>query len=105
MQNMKLSKSESDSVYEVKPGDGPAYPYGLCLYLDNDTLAKLGYTSPPEVGAELMLQARVVVTSTGVTQQQDGDKEQRAELQITDMALSRAQADPTKVFNNSAMNP
>ena len=38
MQNMKLSKSESDSVYEVKPGDGPAYPYGLCLYMDNDTL-------------------------------------------------------------------
>jgi len=41
-----------------------------------------------------MLSAKVVVTSVGMNQQQDGDKEQRAELQITDMELAPAQPKP-----------
>jgi hypothetical protein len=91
MINMKMSKEEAGEytgATSPAPGDAPAYPYGLCLYLDDDTLKKLGFTEPPPVGTELTLMAKVVVTSTGVNQQQDGDKESRAELQITYMDLA-----------------
>lgn len=89
MVSMQMSAEEAKeyATGEIKPGDAPKYPYGLCLYLDDDTLAKLGLTEPPAVGSELVLSAKVVVTSMGISQQQDGDKEQRCELQITDMAL------------------
>lgn len=93
MVNMKLSseKAKEYSACSVEPGDGPAYPYGLVVCLDNDGLKKLGYTEPPAVGAELTLVAKVTVISSGVSQQQDGDKQARAELQITDMELSGAE--------------
>lgn len=96
MISMKLTRSESDQAVAIdtKPGDGPAYPWGLCIHLDTETLTKLGFTEPPAVGSELMLSAKVLVTSVGMNQQQDGDKEQRAELQITDMELAPAQTKP-----------
>lgn len=107
MVNMKLSRDESNKAVAIdaKPGDGPAYPWGLTLHLDTDTLKKLGYDAPPAVGSELTLSAKVTVTSVGVNQQQDGDKEQRAELQITDMELAGAGPDATALFSNSNMNP
>lgn len=108
MQSMKLTKAEAgEYVGSTAPaaGDGPAYPYGLCIYLDTETLAKLGYTEPPAVGSELTLSAKVVVTSTGVDQQQDGDKRSRCDLQITDMELSTPSKPATAVYPNSAMNP
>lgn len=99
MVDMKMSPEEAKeyATGEIKPEDAPAYPYGLCLYLCDETLQKLGFDEPPKVGQELMLKAKVVVTSTGVTQQQDGDKEARAELQITDMELSGG-SDPAQVL-------
>jgi hypothetical protein len=42
------------------------------------------------VGTKMMLTAMVEVTSTSQSQQQDGDKESRCELQITDMELADA---------------
>lgn len=107
MVNMKLSRDESNQLaaIETKPGDGPAYPWGLTIHLDTDTLKKLGYDTPPAVGSELTLNAKVTVTSVGMNQQQDGDKEQRAELQITDMELAGAGPDAAALFSNSNMNP
>lgn len=89
MVSMQLSAEESkqEASCEPKPGDGPKYPYGLSLYLDDATLKKLGLEMPA-VGAEMTLTAKVVVTSVGMDQQQDGDKESRASLQITDMELA-----------------
>lgn len=88
MVNMQMSAEEAKEygTCEAKPGDGPKYPYGLCLYLDDETMKKLGLEMPA-VGAQMELRAVVVVTSVGMDQQQDGDKEQRASLQITDMEL------------------
>lgn len=104
MVNMQLTAEEAKDYAscEPKPGDGPRYPYGLCLYLDDETLAKLGITELPAVGAELQLSAKVVVTSIGMNQQQDGDKEQRAELQITDMDLGGAPRDVAKSLYGGA---
>ncbi|WP_422096885.1 capsid staple protein [Variovorax sp.] len=69
-------------------GDAPAYSYGTSLCLDDELLRRLGFTTPPAVGTELTLRARVVVTSTSENQQQDGDKVARCDLQITDMELN-----------------
>jgi hypothetical protein len=108
MISMKLSKEEAGEytgAVTPKAGDGPAYPYGLCLYLDDETLKKLGYTEPPAVGTELLISAKVVVTSTGVNQQQDGDKESRCDMQITDMELAGAPTGAAAVYSASKMNP
>jgi hypothetical protein len=90
MTSMKLSKSEAkDSMPICSPddGDGPAYPYGLCLYLDDETMKKLGITDMPDVGTRLMLHATVEVTSNSQRQTQDG-KTVNMDLQITDMELA-----------------
>ena len=89
MQSMKMTKAEAKTYLggPTEPGDAPAYPYGLTLYLDDDTLKKLGIAETPAVGTEMLLQARVVVTSCGMNQEQDGDKKSRCDLQITDMEL------------------
>ena len=107
MIDMKLSAAESQAAtsIESKPGDGPAYPWGLTLHLDTETLKKLGFESPPAVGGEMTLQAKVVVTSVGMNQQQDGDKEQRAELQITAMELALPATGAAAFFSTSNMNP
>lgn len=104
MINMKLSKKEAQAEVAPSPGDGPAYPYGLSLCLDTETLEKLGYSEPPAVGSKLTVTALVTVTSTGVNQQQDGDKRQHCDLQITDMELGAADIDRAqRAYPN--MNP
>lgn len=90
MVNMQMSAEEAKeyaSCGEAVAADAPRYPYGLCVSLDDDSLAKLGITDLPKVGAKMTLTARVVVTSIGSSERQGGDAESRMELQITDMEL------------------
>lgn len=79
------------------PGDQPKFPWGLCLELNDEALTKLGITELPAVGSTLLLQAHVQVVSIGESQQIDNDKESRASLQITEMALGAPEAgDPAE---------
>lgn len=88
MASMKLSEKEAKAYSEpMAVGDAPKYPWGLCLHLDSETLKKLGINELPAVGKKLTIVAQVDVVSVGMSQQRDGDKETRAELQITDMAI------------------
>lgn len=96
MINMKLSKKAATALVETSPGDAPAYPYGLRLCLDTETLEKLGITDLPRVGTVITLQARAEVVSTGVNQEQDGDKRMHCDLQITDMALDGGDKSPAQ---------
>lgn len=108
MVSMKLTDKEAkerSGVEPAKPGDGPRYPYGLCLYLDDASLAKLGITDLPEVGSTWNIVGKVVVTSVGMSQQLDGDKEKRTELQITDMEIELPARDAKKFFKSSDMAP
>lgn len=90
MVNMQMSKEEAAEYSGAAPiaDNAPKYPYGLCLCLNDDAMKKLGLTTLPAVGSKMSLTAVVVVTSVGSSQQQDGDAEVRADLQITDMELS-----------------
>jgi hypothetical protein len=82
--------------------DAPAYSYGTTVCLDDELLSRLGFTTPPAVGTEMLLTAKVTVTSTGVNQQQDGDKESRCELQITEMDLKAQGKDAATVLYGGA---
>jgi len=89
MISTKMSKEEAKEYASVPSAENaPAYSYGTCLCLDDELLKRLGFDEPPPVGTVLTLNAKVTVTSTGVNQQQDGDKEARCDMQITDMELT-----------------
>lgn len=70
------------------------YPWGLCISLDNETLNKLGMTTPP-VGGVVMITAKAIVKSTSERQDDDGTY-RRAELQITDMVIAPDSSEPQK---------
>lgn len=99
MPNMAMTKEEAKeygglcAAPEQGGDSGPRYPWGLQITLDDGSLEKLGITDLPPVGTVLMIQARAEVTGTRSSQQQAGDKEQRVEMQITDMEIAPPAAD------------
>jgi len=85
---MKLTPDEAKQETASAPSDAeqPAYPYGLTICLDDDSLSKLGIDSLPDVGTPFLLTARVEVCSTSQYQNQGGS-DRNLSLQITDMQL------------------
>lgn len=94
MPNLAMTKEEAKSEYGVEPSDDslPKYPYGLTLYLDDDTLKKLGITDLPKVGTSMPATITVMVTGTSQRATQsdkDGEKMHTCvDLQITDMDIT-----------------
>lgn len=76
---------------EEMPGemeyDEPRYPYGLCITLGKDELEKLGITSLPKVGTEMMIMAKTYVKMTRAYETQGEGEDMGIELQITDMEI------------------
>jgi hypothetical protein len=110
MISMKLSKAEAKSMLgDCCPSDGsdgsegPKYPYGLTISLNDEVMQKLGITEVPAIGAKLKLMAEVEVISTSQYARQEGtDKD--VSLQITSMELDTgAKAKPT-MYPNSKMS-
>lgn len=97
MINMQLSKAEAKEGCGASPADYdlPRFPYGLTLCLDDEVLEKLGITDLPKVGAVMLLQAQVTVTSVSSRATQENKEKGEAtestssdvSLQITDMEL------------------
>ena len=90
MINMK-SKPEMEEMPGAMEEDAPEYPYGLCLHLGTDDLAKLNITTLPEIGSIMMLHANVYVKSTSSYGTQGGGKDTKVDLQITDMEILPAE--------------
>ena len=93
-------KKEIGDLYPSAPAQSTtsAYPYGLCISLDDETLKKLGLDGDmPTVGESIhgCFVAKVTSVSMNEREKADGSKEQcaRVELQITDMGV--LSADPT----------
>lgn len=84
----EMSKEQAKSYTEPVAGDAPRYSYGTCVSLDTELLKRLGFETLPPVGAELTLRAKVTVVGTSSREEQDGDKYQSCDLQITEMELA-----------------
>lgn len=81
----EMREDKSDACY-APAGDQPAYPYGLRIDLNDESLAKLGITTLPAVGTTMKLLAVVEVSSASQYESEHG-KDRNICLQITEMAL------------------
>lgn len=93
MANLQLTKEEAkEEAGEMCGNEIPMFPYGTSLYLDDETLKKIGLTELPKVGTTMP--GQVVMKVTGTSQRaymdKDGKEEMRTcvDLQITDMELA-----------------
>lgn len=91
---MKMISMKNDAKEEKKdyatvcaPCDDSEYPYCLKLYLNEETIGKLGIKNMPEVGTYLTLNAAVEVVGVSMREVKDGKTDRCIDLQITDMAL------------------
>lgn len=88
MKNMKMSKSDMPaSTAEALVQGGPEYPYGLRITLTPEVLKRLDLPNMPEVGQMMGLHAVVEVVGVQADRAQNGGRDLRVDLQITDMIL------------------
>src|SRR5690348_9641609 len=86
MSRTPAEKKAAQERYAIPSDAGPDYPYGLCLSLGKDELAKLGIEELPEVGDEFHLYAVACVTRVSQTASKDtGEDSKGVELQITQL--------------------
>lgn len=91
LKSVKIDKKAREEKYAETSiaSEGPTYPYGLQLSLDDETIEKLGL-SLPEVGKDMALLARVKVTAVSSSEDSYGGKTEKrrsVSLQITEMCL------------------
>lgn len=91
--SMKIDRAARDAAMkgpDTLTAEGPLYPWGLNLNLENESIEALGMKQLPEAGETMLLVARVNVVGT-TSEDVDGEggkrKRQSVRLQITDMAL------------------
>lgn len=85
----------------------PVYPYGLCISLSEDELAKLGLDGDlPEVGEMIHLAAMAKVTSVSESEREESDGTKtkccRVELQITHLATENEDDEVEMAVQKSA---
>lgn len=90
MQSLLLTDAEASKEADYSQ-DKPKYPYGTSLYLNKDALAKLGMATLPAIGTEMMLTARVTVTSVSQNESLEGGNDMNLELQMTEADLTAVQ--------------
>ena len=84
--SMKLSPKEAKAELMPSTKEGPRYPWGLQLNLDDEILTKLGISKLPEVGETYPLSAKCEVTSVSASDTQGGGMRRSLSLQITELA-------------------
>lgn len=86
MERTAAEKKKAEDACKAMPCDGPDYPWGLCINLGKDELAKLGIDKLPAVGDEFHVYAVCTVTRVSQTaSKESGDDSRNVELQITHM--------------------
>lgn len=76
------SNTEEQAEPAIADSNDDGYPWGTRINLEDDVLKKLDINTLPNVGDELMIEAKVRVISV----RESGDS-RSVELQITDMEL------------------
>lgn len=84
--DMKMSPKEAKAELMPSAKEGPRYPWGLQLNLDEEILDKLKVVDLPAVGETYTLTATCEVTGANSSETQGGGKRRSLSLQITKMA-------------------
>lgn len=96
LKDMSLTAEEAKEQDCCAPStdakDGPKYPWGLRIDLDDGSMEKLGFGLMP-VGTEIMVTAMARVVSTNSSEREGGDMEQSMGLQIVAMDLGTPNVD------------
>jgi hypothetical protein len=88
MKNMKIeAKPADEALYGAEASGGMKYPYGLRITLGPEVLEKLDLVKLPEVGQMMGLHAVVEVVGVNLENAENGGRDKRVELQITDLCL------------------
>ena len=88
--SLKGSKRETVSAAPMM-SDAPDYPYGLTLTLEEETIQKLGLEDDDlEVGYEMLLVAKVRVTSSSSHDSEENGVRRCVCLQLTDACVEDA---------------
>lgn len=74
--------------------DGPDYPWGLGIYLDKDTMAKLGMATMPQIGEVMQIQAVAKVNSLSQNSSENGEDSKSVGLQIMLMGVAPEMSAP-----------
>ena len=99
--SMKRSKAEREnSASTVMEGESPDYPWGLRITLNDEQLDALGLGRLPVVGGKVKIEATAAVQSVSDEAVDDGKRNRRVELQITDLAVEvpRGQHDYDSIY-------
>ena len=89
MVDMKMTPAQkSESMPQAVKMEGPSYPYGLQITLDQDSLAKLGIELP-KVGGKLSFRAVGEVKSCHASENENGDKYASCNVQIMQMEIEK----------------
>lgn len=86
MHSMKMSKKEKKDNMPTAVSDGPDYPYGLRLSLNDDCLKKLGLKSLPKVGAKMTVHAIGEVVAVSQHESENHD-DRHVEIQIHELGV------------------
>ena len=85
--DMKVDRSSHHEGATLPDSDAPRYPHGLKLYLNEETLKKLGVKELPELGDKMMVDAVTEVVSVSEENDLYGHRRDVV-LQITEMDLT-----------------
>jgi len=85
LENDDSQQKEAGNAPAVEPSKGPQYPSGLTLYLDSDTVDKLGLEGC-EVGSAYDIAAKGKVISISENDNEGQEYSKTVTIQITDMA-------------------
>lgn len=92
--SMELSKKDKKENMPKPCGEyeGPNFPYGLTIRLDNTSLEKLGMDSLPKVGAKMKVMAAGVITSVSSHESKNRD-DRNVEIQIQELGVQNEDED------------
>lgn len=86
--DMKREMKEDDSGLDLSPPN--PYGYGLQLYLNDDQLEKLGFSSGLEAGTLVTISGKGIVESTTKSVDVKDGKDVRMSVQITHLGMTKA---------------
>src|SRR3990167_9972948 len=96
LKDMKMPKGKR-GVTTMPAHAKQEYPWGLTLYLDSDSLKKLGIEDLPEVGTECMVHGvgKVTRVSESASEREDS---RSVEIQITRLGIDHGEESFAKGF-------